>query len=83
MNQRIEMKQKTAMRKGFSLIEIMIVIIILGLLASLVMPNLIGQSEEAKKKLVCIQMQSIGDALKTFKLQNGLPGIPGVGGEEN
>ncbi len=59
------------MRKGFSLIEIMIVIIILGLLASLVMPNLIGQSEEAKKKLVCIQMQSIGDALKTFKLQNG------------
>ncbi len=59
------------MRKGFSLIEIMIVIIILGLLASLVMPNLIGQSEEAKKKLVCIQMQSIADALKTFKLQNG------------
>ncbi len=59
------------MRKAFSLIEIMIVIIILGLLASLVMPNLIGQSEEAKKKLVCIQMKSIADALKTFKLQNG------------
>lgn len=59
------------MRKGFSLIEIMIVIIILGLIASLVMPNLIGQSEEAKKKLVCIQMQSLNDALKTFKLQNG------------
>ncbi len=60
------------MRKGFSLIEIMIVIIILGLLAGLVLPNLLGQSEEAKKKIVCIQMQSINDALKNFKLQNGL-----------
>ncbi len=59
------------MRKGFSLIEIMIVIIILGLLASLVLPNLIGQSDEAKKKLVCIQMKSIAESLKTFKLYNG------------
>jgi len=50
----------------------MIVIIILGLLASLVLPNLLGQSEEAKKKIVCIQMHSINDALKNFKLQNGV-----------
>jgi general secretion pathway protein G len=58
-------------KKGFSLIEIMIVIIILGLLASFVMPNLIGQSDDAKQKLVCIQMKSIGESLKTFKLYNG------------
>ncbi len=60
------------MKKGFSLIEIMIVIIILGLLAGLVLPNLLGQSEEARKKIVCIQMQSINDAFKNFKLSNGL-----------
>ncbi len=60
------------MKKGFSLIEIMIVIIILGLLAGLVLPNLLGQGEEAKKKIVCIQMQSINDALKNFKLQNSM-----------
>ena len=60
------------MRKGFSLIELMIVILILGLLASFILPNLIGQSEEAKRKIVCIQMHSLKDALKTFKLQNGL-----------
>jgi len=60
------------MKKGFSLIEIMIVIIILGLLAGLVLPNLLGQSEKAKKGIVCIQMQSIKDALKNFKLQNGI-----------
>jgi len=60
------------MKKGFSLIEIMIVIIILGLLAGLVLPNLLGQGEQAKRKIVCIQMQSVKDALKNFKLQNGL-----------
>ncbi len=59
------------MKKGFSLIELMIVIIILGLLASLVMPNLIGQSEQAKRKLTCVQMHSLSDALKSFKIANG------------
>ncbi len=58
-------------KRGFSLIEIMIVIIILGLLASIVMPNLIGKSEEAKQKLVCIQMKNVSEALKMFKLDNG------------
>lgn len=59
------------MKKGFSLIELMIVIIILGLLASLVVPNLIGQSEQAKRKLTCVQMHSLSDALKSFKIANG------------
>ncbi len=59
------------MKKGFSLIELMIVIIILGLLASLVLPNLIGQSEQAKRKLACVQMHSLSDALKSFKVANG------------
>ena len=60
------------MRKGFSLIELMIVIIILGLLASLVMPNIMGKGEEAKQKLVCVQMKNIGETLKMFKLDNGM-----------
>jgi general secretion pathway protein G len=51
--------------------ELMIVIIILGLLAALVMPNLTGKSEEAKQKLVCIQMKNISQALKMFKVDNG------------
>lgn len=59
------------MRRGFSLIELMIVIIILGLLASLVMPNIMGKGEEAKQKIVCVQMKNIGETLKMFKLDNG------------
>lgn len=58
-------------RKAFTLIEIMVVIIILGLLASFVIPNITGKSEEAKQKLVCIQMKSLNESLKMFKIDNG------------
>jgi general secretion pathway protein G len=50
----------------------MIVIIILGLLAALVVPNLIGKGEEAKQKLVCVQMKSLSEALNMFKADNGV-----------
>jgi len=66
------MKNKFKTRRAFSLIEIMIVIIILGLLAGLVVPKLMGQADKAKKKIVCIQMHSLKDALKNFKLDNGV-----------
>ena len=59
-------------RGAFTLMELMIVIIILGLLASLVMPNLIGKSEQAKQKLVCVQMKGIKNSLDMFKLDNGM-----------
>lgn len=60
------------MKKAFSLMELMVVIIILGLLAAFVLPNLIGKSDEAKNKLVCIQMKSISQTLKMFKLDTSL-----------
>jgi general secretion pathway protein G len=50
----------------------MIVIIILGLLAGLVLPKLMNQAEGAKRDIVCIQMKSLKDTLKNFKLQNGV-----------
>ena len=59
------------MRKGFTLLEIMIVVVILGLLAALVVPNLIGQGEQAKEKLVCVQMKSLKNALDNFKVNEG------------
>lgn len=58
-------------RSAFTLIEIMVVIIILGLLAAFVIPNITGKSEEAKQKLVCVQMKSLSEGLKMFKIDNG------------
>jgi len=52
--------------------ELMVVIIILGLIAGLVMPNIIGKGEQAKQKLVCVQMESVANALQMFKLSNGI-----------
>ena len=51
--------------------ELMVVIIILGLLSTLILPNLLGKSEQAKQKLVCIQMKTISESLKMFKADTG------------
>lgn len=65
--------QKRSFKKGFSLIELMIVIVILGLLAAMVMPSLTGKGEEAKRDLVCVQMKSIYDgALDMYKIKNSI-----------
>lgn len=65
--------QNKAKKSGFSLIELMIVIVILGLLAAMVMPSLTGKGEEAKRNLVCVQMKSIyNGALDMFKINNSI-----------
>jgi general secretion pathway protein G len=58
-------------RKGFTLLELMVVIIILGLLASIVLPNLMGQASQAKKGTVCTQMKVISNVLKNYKFLLG------------
>jgi len=60
-------------RNAFSLIELMIVIVILGLLAAMVMPSLTGKGAEAKRDLVCVQMKSIyNGALDMYKIKNDI-----------
>ena len=67
------MQNRVGARKAFSLIELMIVIVILGLLAAMVMPSLTGKGEEAKRNLVCVQMKSIyNGALDMFKINNSI-----------
>jgi general secretion pathway protein G len=56
-------------KKGFSLIELMVVIIILGLLASLVVPGLLEKSEKAKNKIACIQMKNLKEAVLNYKME--------------
>jgi general secretion pathway protein G len=56
---------------GFSLIEIMVVMVIIGLLMALVGPNLIGRSEQAKVKAAAIQIERLGTVLDTYRLDIG------------
>ncbi len=59
-------------RSAFSLLELLVVILILGTLAAFVAPNLIGKGEQAKRDLVCVQMNSLSQGLKMFELDNGM-----------
>jgi general secretion pathway protein G len=58
------------MKSAFSLIELLIVIIILGMLMAFVLPSLTGKAEEAKDNITCSQMGSLAQALKIFKIDN-------------
>ncbi len=57
--------------KGFTLIELMVVVIILGILAGLVIPRIVGKPEEARRIKAKIQIQNFEKALRLFYLDNG------------
>lgn len=65
------MKYK-ANEKGFTLIEIMVVIIILGILATYTAVRLTGQTEEARRTQAKIQIETFNTALALYKLDNGI-----------
>jgi len=58
-------------RAGFTLIELMVVIVILGILAGLIVPRIMGRPEEAKQLKAKLQIESFETALKLYKLDNG------------
>jgi len=63
--------QRINNKKGFTLIEIMVVIVILALLAALVGPKLMGRTDDAKITDARVQIKNIETALKLYKLDNG------------
>ena len=57
---------------GFSLIELMVVVIILGILAMYIGPKLMGRTEQAKEVQARVQIEGLETALKLYKLDNGV-----------
>ena len=60
--------RRSAAARGFTLLEVMIVIVIILAIAGLVTVNLMGSRDEATKGTVNIQLNSLKDALKQFNL---------------
>ena len=65
--QRIRSTRKT----GFTLVEILIVVIILGILAAIVIPQFTNASQDARKSSLTSQLQTLRSQVQLYKLQHG------------
>jgi general secretion pathway protein G len=56
---------------GFTLVEIMVVVVILGILAVLIVPRVLGRTDEAKQAAAKHDIATVMQSLKLYKLDNG------------
>jgi general secretion pathway protein G len=61
---------RTKRSRGFTLIEIMVVVVIMGVLAALVVPKLLSRTGESKVAAAKVEIATIMQALKLYKLDN-------------
>lgn len=62
---------RDAQATAFTLIELLLVLVILGVLAAIVVPKLAGRSEDAKLKAAKAEISILSGALDTFEIDNG------------
>ena len=65
------LRNRSAARAGFTLIEVLVVVIVIGLLAGLVGPRILGRVSEAKTATARTQIELLGLALDNYRLDNG------------
>jgi len=64
-------KGRQLSKSGFTLIELMIVVVILGLLATIIMPRILNRPEQARRMKAKIDIRNIESALALFKTDTG------------
>ena len=57
--------------RGFTLIELIVVIALVAVLAAVVAPNLLGKAGEANRKTAGVQLEKIGSAIELYRLETG------------
>ena len=62
--------RRTSRKGGFTLVEILIVVIILGILAAIVIPQFTNASEDARKSSLVSQLQTLRSQVELFKLEH-------------
>jgi len=63
-------RTRQALQGGFSLVEILVVLVIMGLLISVVAPTVLNQADDARVQKVQADFKAIGTALKLYRLDN-------------
>ncbi|WP_028772886.1 type II secretion system major pseudopilin GspG [Shewanella waksmanii] len=64
--------QMSKKHRGFTLLEVMVVIVILGILASMVVPNLMGNKDKADQQKAVSDIVALENALDMYKLDNSV-----------
>ena len=71
MNIRMYKKVHNNRQRGFTLVELLLVLVILALIAGLVLPGIIGKAESAKAKAASSQISRISMSVESFYLDTG------------
>lgn len=61
---------KRGFQSGFTLIEVMVVVVILSILATFIVPQIMGRPDEARMAKARADLRSIGNALELYRLDN-------------